>query len=116
MKYILQSSRKRLHKVFLIGIIRTVLGALTSIGISSKTSSFGGTLAQPPGVALFFVHFPQGIFDLLTSIPQVMGSAISHMLQSNKTGLAAINGLANATATLKKPDLRCRNALGMRTL
>jgi len=45
-----------------------------------------------------------------------MGSAIPHMLQSNKTGLAAINDLAKATATLKKPDLRRRNKLGMTSL
>jgi hypothetical protein len=31
-----------------------VLGALTSIGTSSKTSSFGGTLSAALGVALFF--------------------------------------------------------------
>jgi hypothetical protein len=34
------------------------------------------------------------------------------MLQSNKIALAAINELTKATATLKKPNRRRRNAFG----
>jgi len=47
--------QKWLDRQVLHGKMETVLGAFYRYRhISSKASSFGGTSAQPPGVALFF--------------------------------------------------------------
>jgi|GEM_PF-4736054 len=47
--------QKWLDRQVLHGKMGTMLGAFYRYRhISSKTSSFGGTSAQPPGVALFF--------------------------------------------------------------
>lgn len=72
--------QKWLDRQVLHGKMGTVLGAFYRYRhISSKTSSFGGTSAQPLGVALFFVHFPS-FFNfpadfLLDPVAERLGSA-----------------------------------------